>query len=126
MLQMTNEAARNDWARQPLSVCLWWGLPVAIGASASFLHPSFRADAGLCAVLFLWMATGCLLNAMRCHRLHCYISGPVLLVGAIFAALTAAGVIQVSLRMFDNAVGATLILALLSLVPEIVWERYAR
>jgi hypothetical protein len=126
MLPMTNEAVRNDWARQPLSVCLWWGLPVTIGASASLLHLSFRADAGLCAVLFLWMATGCLLNAMRCHRLHCYISGPVLLVGAIFAALTAADVIQVSLRTFDNAVGATLILALLSFLPEIIWKRYAR
>jgi hypothetical protein len=54
------------------------------------------------------------------------LSGPVLLVGALFAALTAAGVIQVSLRKFDNAVGAMLILALLSLVPEIVWKRYAR
>ncbi len=123
---MTSEAARNDWARQPLSVCVWWGLPVAIGGSVSLLHLSLRADAGLCAVLFLWMATGCLFNAMRCHRLHCYISGPVLFVGAIFAVLTAAGVVQVSLRVFDNAVGATLILALLSFVPEIIWKRYAR
>jgi hypothetical protein len=126
MLPMTNEAVRNDWARQPLSVCLWWGLPVAIGASASLLHLPFRADAGLCAVLFLWMAMGCLLNAMRCHRLHCYISGPVLLAGAVFAALAARGLIDMSPRVFGNAVGATLVLALLSFLPEILWKRYAR
>ena len=126
MLPMTNKAARNDWARQPLSVCLWWGLPIAIGAFAGLLHFSFRAGAGLCAVLFLWMATGCLLNARRCHRLHCYISGPVLLAGAIFAALVSAGVIETSQRMFDNAIGAMLVLALLSFVPEIFWKRYAQ
>lgn len=123
---MTNPAAQNDFVRRPLSACLWWGLPIAIGASAGLLHVSFRAGAGLCAVLFLWMATGCLLNAWRCHHLHCYISGPVLLAGAVFAALIAAGLIDVSPRVFGNAVGATLVLALLSFLPEIFWKRYAR
>ena len=126
MLPMTNKAARNDWARQPLSFCLWWGLPIVIGASAPLLHLSFRGGAALCAALFLWMATGCLINALRCHRLHCYISGPVLLAGAIFAALAAADLIEMSPRMFGNAVGATLVLALLSFLPEIFWKRYAR
>jgi len=72
------------------------------------------------------MAIGCLLNARRCHRLHRYISRPVLLAGAIFAALVAAGVIETSQRMSDNGVGATLVLALLSFVPEFFWKRYAQ
>src|SRR5258708_2229969 len=80
--QVTN-AARKDWARQPLTIILWWGLPIAVGVSVSLLHPPFRVAAGVCAVAFAWMATGCLLNARRCHRVHCYISGPVLL---LFAA----------------------------------------
>ena len=123
---MTSEAVRNDWTRRPLSVCLWWGLPIAIGASVSLLRLSFRGGAGICAVLFLWMAIGCILNARRCHRLHCYISGPVLLAAAVFAALAAGGLIDVSLRVFSNVIGATLVLALLSFVPEIFWNRYAR
>jgi hypothetical protein len=125
----TNDAithiSRKDWFRQPLSFCLWWGLPIAIGALVGFLHVPFRIGAGICAVLFLWMATGCLLNAIRCHRLHCYISGPLFLLGAAFAGLVASGAIVVRTQMFGNAVSAVLVLALLSFVPEMVWKRYA-
>jgi len=121
---MTNQ--QNDLVSQPISFVLWWGLPLAIGAAtAELLHLPFRFGAGVCAVLFVWMATGCLLNARRCHRVHCYISGPVFLLGAIFAGLVALGVIGVNLSTFNNAVGLTLILALLSFVPEMVWKRYA-
>ena len=104
---------------------LWWGLPIAIGIAAGFLHLPFRAGAGLCAALFLWMAIGCLLNARRCHRIHCYISGPVLLLGALFAVLVASEVIGLSPHTFSNAVSAILVLALLSFVPEMIWKRYA-
>ena len=120
----TNDG-QKDLVQQPVSAMFWWGLPIAIGLAADFLHLPFLIGAGLCAVLFLWMATGCLLNAARCHRLHCYISGPVFLLGAIFAASVALGVVAVSPHVFGSVVGATLILALLSFVPEFVWKRYA-
>ena len=71
------------------------------------------------------MATGCLLNARRCHRVHCYISGPVLLLGAAMAGLVAAGVVDFGPRTFGNAVGAILVLALLSFLPELICKRYA-
>jgi hypothetical protein len=117
---------RKDWVRQPLTAILWWGLPLAIGiAVANLLHLPPRAGAGVCAVLFAWMATGCLLNARRCHRLHCYISGPVLSAGAILAGLVALGVVDLNARTFSNAVSLVLVLALLSFLPELVWKRYA-
>ena len=112
--------------RQPLSFCLWWGLPIVVGGAAGFLNFRFRVGAGICAVLFFWMATGCLLNARRCRRVHCYISGPVLLAGAVFAAAVALGIVGIAPRTFGNAVGVVLVLALLSFVPEIVWKRYVR
>ncbi|HEY5047969.1 MAG TPA: hypothetical protein VII49_08135 [Rhizomicrobium sp.] len=118
-------APRKDWARQPSTALFWWGLPLAIGLSAHFLRFSFRAGAGVCAVALAWMAAGCLLNARRCRRVHCYIAGPVLLSGAIFAALAAAGIIAPGPRTFANAVSAILLLALLSFVPEMLWKRYA-
>jgi hypothetical protein len=37
----------------------------------------------------------------------------------------AVGLIDLSSREFNNAVGGVLLLALLSFVPEIVWRRYA-
>jgi hypothetical protein len=121
---MTNQE-QKDLVRRRVSFAFWWGLPIAIGLAADFLHLPFRIGAALCAVLFLWMATGCLLNAMRCHRLHCYISGPVFLLGALFATGVALGIVAVSAHTFGNVVGATLILALLSFVPEFVWKKYA-
>src|SRR5215472_6260196 len=115
----------KDFVRQPVSFVFWWGLPIAIGVAADILHLPFQLGAALCAFLFLWMATGCIINAMRCHRLHCYISGPVFLLGAMFAASAALGFFAISPRLFQTVVGAALILALLSFVPEFVWKRYA-
>ena len=126
MLPMTLEAAaQKDWVRQPLTILLWWGLPVVILAETDIFHLSFRADAGLCAFLLGWMATGCLLNVRRCHRVHCYISGTVLLVGAAFAGIVALGELTLSVRTFDNTISVVLVLALLSFVPELLWRRYA-
>ena len=118
-------ASRTDWTRQPLSVMVWWVLPLAFGMSAGLLQLPHRAGAAVWAAAFAWMATGCLLNAARCHRLHCYISGPILLVGAIGVGLVAAGVVDPGTRMFSITVNAVLVLALLSFVPELVWKRYA-
>jgi hypothetical protein len=124
---VTNETAgpRQDWLRQPLSCFLWWGLPLVIGALVGMLHLPFRTGAGVCSLLFVWMATGCILNARRCHRVHCYISGPVLLLGGLAAALAALGLLDLNPRGFANLVSAVLLLALLSFVPEIVWKRYS-
>jgi hypothetical protein len=93
---MINEArdSRKDWASRPGTMILWWGLPIAIGASTVPMHLSFQAKAAICAISFVWMGTGCLLNARRCHRVHCYISGPVLLLGATFAGLVASGIVN--------------------------------
>ena len=124
MTNGTDLAKPLDWARQPLSICLWWALPIAISAASGQLRMPLRINAGICAVSFVWMATGCLLNARRCHRLHCYISGPVLLLGGLFAGLVAASAFGLGIQAFNNAVSATLILALLSFVPEFVWKRY--
>ena len=117
--------APNDMARRPVSMIAWWGLPLAVGACASILQVPFRAGAAIWAVAFAWMAIGCLLNAMRCHRVHCYISGPAFLIGAVIAGLDAVGVVDLSPSAFTSAVSAILVLALLSFVPEMVWKRYA-
>ena len=106
-------------------ILLWWGAPLAIGMLANAPHLSQRLDAGVWAVVFAWMGAGCLLNARRCHRVHCYISGPVLLLGAAFAALVVSGAVEPDPRTFSIVINGTLLLALLSFVPELVWKRYA-
>lgn len=113
-------AARKDWVRQPVTAILWWCLPLCLGILANVLLP-LRVAAVAWTVVFAWMGTGCVLNAMRCQRLHCYISGPVFFLGAVAAGLLAAGVFATRL---SNIVSATLVLALLSFVPEMLWGRH--
>jgi hypothetical protein len=72
----------------------------------------------------MWMGTGCILNARRCHRLHCYISGPTFFLGAAALALSVAGVAFKGPHSLNNIVGITLTVASLSFVPEMIWRKY--
>lgn len=114
----------NDWARRPWMGLVWWGIPLGAGVAANQIASSPRAIALVWMVSFVWMALGCILNARRCHRLHCYISGPAFLLGAASLALFAAGIALLGPHSLNNIVGITLTSVLLSFVPEMIWRRY--
>jgi hypothetical protein len=116
---------RNDWVERPGMGFVWWCLPLGIGVASNFFVISARATALIWVVSFLWMGTGCILNARRCHRLHCYISGPVFFLGAAALALFVAGIALLGPHSLNNIVGLTLTVALLSYVPEMIWRKYA-
>ena len=119
----TNCEPPDDLVRRPLSALLLWCLPLSIGFGATLLHPPVRVEALVWMIAFVWMGVGCVLNARRCHRLHCYISGPVFLLGAVASGLFASNLMVVG--PFNTIVDATLGLALLSFVPELIWRKYA-
>jgi hypothetical protein len=83
-----------------------------------------RAIALVWMVSFMWMGTGCILNARLCHRLHCYISAPAFILGAAALALFAAGIALLGPHSLNNIVGITLTVVLLSFVPEMIWRKY--
>ena len=75
--------SRSDLAGGYTSFGLIWGIPIAVMVLGGILD--FEA--------FLWppalavMGIGCLANAFRCGRRHCYITGPFFLVAAaVFAS----------------------------------------
>ena len=113
----------RDWSRQPLGIIFWWGAPIALGISTNFLGLSLAWTAFIWALAFAWMGTGCVLNALRCARLHCFISGPVLWLGAVATVLVGAGVLS-GPHALSDAVNFTVLLALLSFVPEWVLGMY--
>ena len=115
----------KDWTRRPVSRLFWWGLPVLVVVSTDFLKLTRAETAFALAATFGWAGTGCLLNARRCGRRHCFFSGPVLLLGAIAAVLVGAGVIT-DAHALNYVVWGTTILFLLSFVPEAIWGKYAR
>jgi hypothetical protein len=121
-LPMTDCKSR-DWARQPLGIAFWWGLPVALGVSTNFLGLSLAPTAFIWAAAFAWMGTGCVLNGLRCARLHCLISGPVLWLGALAAALVGSGVLS-GRHVLSDVVNVTFVLAMLSFLPEWGWGMY--
>ena len=87
MSQTTHAGPSRDWARQPLFALLWWGLPLAIAEGSNVLRLSLRDAAWIWSGAMAVMGFGCLLNAARCRRLHCFVSAPALLLGAAAAAV---------------------------------------
>jgi hypothetical protein len=123
----SSDCARNesiDWVRQPAGLMFWWGLPIACGLSASFFSLPPAEAAFIWAAAFAWMGTGCLLNARRCGRLHCFISGPVFWFGAVTSTLVGTGVIGGG-PTFAVVVWVTGVAAALSFVSELIWRKYA-
>jgi hypothetical protein len=115
----------NDWARRPLPAIIWWGLPLTLALASNLLRLRL-ADAGwIWSAAMAWMGIGCLLNARRCRRLHCFIAGPALLLGAAAAALIATGVVDMGPHALSYVTLVVFAVALLSFIPEMVWRRYA-
>jgi hypothetical protein len=85
--------ADDDLVRGKRSFVLLWGLPMALVA-LGLVWPHAR--------VWLWVPAGvvaglgCLANASRCGRLHCFLTGPLFLLGA--AATLAAHLGWISLR----------------------------
>ncbi len=101
-----------------------WGAPVFAAIAASLLPMPDWVAAAAWAVAFLWMGAACLVNASRCGRLHCYFSGPVLLLGALLASLIGSRVIAFGPHGLLAVAAATLTLAGLTFVLERVWGKY--
>jgi hypothetical protein len=122
---VTQDRRENDWARRPVPAVVWWGLPLTVGLASNLLHLRLTDAAWIWSVAMAWMGIGCLLNARRCRRLHCFIAGPAFLLGAAAAALIAAGVIHMGSHALSYVTFVVFALALLSFIPEMVWRRYA-
>lgn len=67
---MKRAEEHQDWMANYLGFALAWGLPVgAILISAVWFQFSIPF---MWPIAFAWMALGCVLNAYRCRRVHCY------------------------------------------------------
>lgn len=125
MLANDDSRGARDWVSHPLSWVAWWGLPIAIGMAGGSLGLTYREAAFVWSAALAWMGLGCVLNALRCHRLHCYVSGPVLLAGALVAALLGLGAVTFGPHALSYVLLSVFALVCLSFVPEAVWRKYA-
>lgn len=122
----TDRPARtaSDWTRKPITLIGWWVIPFVVAIAADHLPFQPRTVVWILALALAWMGTGCLVNAQRCGRLHCYLAGPILLAGAAVAGLLGAGVLSLGAGGLNLMLWTTFGLVVLSLLPELVWGKY--
>lgn len=121
---MSTPGVRDDWTRGRRGL-LFWGLPVLILLSGSFLPE--RALVVLWPVVLTFMGAACLLNARACGRVHCFFTGPFFLVMALLALLYGVGVLRLGPQGW-NRLGLILLVGavVLCCAPELLWGRYRR
>ncbi|MDE2197040.1 MAG: hypothetical protein KGJ56_07610 [Gammaproteobacteria bacterium] len=78
-------------------------------------------------VLLVFMGGACVLNARRCGRLHCFITGPFFLLLAAMALLYGLGILPLGQHGWQWLVDVLLIGGcVLTCVPEWLFGRYIR
>jgi len=104
---------------------LLWVVPIVIlvvtagfgGWYAAFTWPP----------LLVLMGAACLVNARRCGRLHCFITGPFFLLLALVSLLYGSGILPLGARGWQWLTDALLIGGgVLCCVPEWLFGKYLR
>lgn len=118
----SRDILRNRW----LVGAVYWLPALALIASGFFdIGPGLRAAVWV--VALTTMGAGCVANALRCGRVHCYLTGPFFLVMAIVALLYGLGVVPLGGDGW-NILGLIVLVGALALwfVPEVFFGRYRR
>lgn len=71
----------RDWASDGRALAGLWGAPAVAMLAALALEPTWRA--AVWAAMLAGMGVACLVNARRCGRTHCRVTGPFLLAMAV-------------------------------------------
>jgi len=97
-----------------------WYLPIAalvVGGSWSSMRPWLWIPA------LLVMGVACLVNAAQCGRVHCYFTGPLYLLSAIYVVLAQVHLVPMNPNTF---LGAVLLLTLLAYLAEFPFGKYRK
>ncbi len=123
---MTDNSAARDLAAKPLPFLVAWGIPIAIIFAINFIQTyiPFEVTVTIIAMTVAWMGLSCVVNAFRCGRLHCKVSGPIFLIGAIAIIVSGFGLISAPGTYLNEIVWGTFTLALSTYLLELVWGKY--
>ena len=123
---VAEECARRDWVTGVGSYAVAWGIPTLALLVGIALPSAVRTI--IWSTALIWMGVACILNALRCGRLHCYLTGPFFLLMAVVVPVHGFGIVWLGpngwwwLAFALIAVGG----GLLWYLPERMWRRYSR
>lgn len=86
----SKECGSRDLIGQKAAL-FFWCLPIGLVIAGSVWRPG---RVWLWAPAFLIAGVGCLVNAARCGRIHCYLTGPLYLGAAVFIILSALAIVR--------------------------------
>jgi hypothetical protein len=115
----------RDILSRPLGAFLVFCLPAAamIAAGGSWFTDGWRTI--IWTVALGAMGIGCVVNAVRCKRVHCYLTGPFFLLMALVTVLYGLGVVPLGQHAW-SVIGATVLIGAIVLccLPETLYGRY--
>ena len=113
------QAPHTDWA-SGLRGCLFWGTPAAV-----LIMSPVQYFAIVWPAVLAFMGVACLLNALRCGRVHCYVTGPFFLLLALVGLLYGFGVVRLGARGWPMLSIALVVGSVVFIcVPEWLFGRY--
>jgi hypothetical protein len=117
-------ASRDILCNPSITGAVFWLPIVALVASGVFDIPSAWRT-GIWVASFGTMGIGCIVNAVRCRRVHCYLTGPFFLWMAVLTLLYGVGLWHLGPRGW-SAISLVALAggALLCCVPELFLGRY--
>lgn len=108
------------------ALLLFWLPAVAIAVAGNSVF-SDRERTIVWTVALTIMGAACLANALRCRRVHCYLTGPFFLLMAAVTALYGTGLVPLGRRGWSDLGLAILVGAIaLCCLPEMLWGKYRR
>jgi hypothetical protein len=116
---MVEPLRTNDLTRGLKALFLWCLPIVALIAGASWTS----GRPWLWIPAFLVMGVACVANAARCGRLHCYVTGPLFLLAAVYVVLAEVQVVPMYPTILLDVV---LIMTGLAYLAEVPLGRYRR
>ncbi len=116
----------RDLARDRRASFLIWGLPALVMVGTWPLGLGSEAHGSIWASCLSVFGFGCLANARRCGRLHCFFTGPFFLAMALVSLVHGFGVISLGNYGWAWIGGITLVGGCaLTILPERIWGQYA-
>lgn len=117
----------SDILSRPWLAAVVFCFPVAVIILSGNFDLGNRGRAVIWATCLGIMAAGCLVNAHRCGRLHCYFTGPFFILMALASLCYGFGWLPLGSSGWNWIGGAAFVGAvILGCVPELLYGRYRR